>query len=211
MRRTATVLVLATLLVGAMLAGSVLLPGSYYQGPGIYFARCPLTVTRLGLPLVQPAQPPSWTIAISDAHKTAAQVRVSRSRAAPPDARGGSCELNIVKLPRKPLEGTDWRIGYIVKNVDPGKIRGGAARVTMALKADRPIAFGAAAIYAYDGVGVKGSLVIPQLGEEWQTYTLQVPVDPKATTFEAWLRLAIHNSISTTGTVYMANAAIDLH
>jgi len=149
----------------------------------------------------------TWTVFISDYHKTAPQVAVSL---VPKETVSGltaaACKLDITRVPGSPLEGVDWRIGTIV---DPLSARGKLAKATFRLRADREITLEAGQAYLFDG---KSVIAVPvgTLNTEWRSFTIQHAVPMDATAMELWLRLTIHGKISQTGAIYMTDAKLAL-
>ncbi len=113
--------------------------------------------------------------------------------------------MKISKLPGIPLEGIDWRVGFSLKN--PSLIRGKTAKVSMTVKADKPLKFGAAAYYSYDGK-INPYFELTDLDEHWRELTWNHEVREDADLFEVWLRLTLHGIISNLGTVYLSDVKI---
>lgn len=149
-----------------------------------------------------------WHLALSDSYGTAPVIAVDKtSRVRPPERSAPSCELQIRKVTGEPVEGVDWRIGYRVAKF--AGLAGKTAHLRMMLKADREITFGHASIYLHDGKTGNGTPVV-KLDKNWHVFILSHKLSGEATTLEAWLRLALHSKISSTGTVYLAGAQLDV-
>lgn len=149
-----------------------------------------------------------WAIYRYDKHGTAPRIHVEMlSSESSKDSRAPSCALTVTRLPRDPLTGIDWRIGREINN--PAAYRGKTARVRVRLKADREMEFGAASIYMYDGISVAG-VNVPSLSRAWQEFVVHHRISDKATALEVWVRLTLHGTISTRGTIYLSNVRLDL-
>jgi len=169
--------------------------------------KCPTRVVIDGadVPVGEDGLAP-WTAYISNINKTAPNITLDSSGWTRPDGvEAPSCTMEITKLPGTPLEGIDWRIGFTLPNAS--MIRGKTATISMKLKADTPMTFGAAAYYSYDGKNVP-YFNLTELNEDWREVTWTHQVRDDADVFETWLRLTIHGTISTTGTVYMSDVRI---
>ncbi|HEY9081028.1 hypothetical protein [Magnetovibrio sp.] len=147
-----------------------------------------------------------WTAFISNLNKTAPNIVLDTSSWTRPEGVDApSCTMEITKLPGTPLEGVDWRIGFSLPNA--AIVRGKTVKVSMKVKADTPIKFGAAAYYSNDGKLVP-YFALTDLNEDWRELTWDHKVGDDADVFEVWLRLTIHGTISTTGTVYLSDVRL---
>ncbi|MCF8118510.1 MAG: hypothetical protein K9K33_19090 [Desulfarculaceae bacterium] len=170
----------------------------------------PIKVVIDGAPSKQHGLPNAvWNIFISNNKEDAAPIiTVKASRGVVDEGpEKPFCEFDVIKLVGRPLIGTDWRMGHVIKDLSP--YRDKTVILRMKLKADKPVDFSSASVYLYDGASVKG-VSVKHLDQSWKQISLKVPVSQASKVLEVWLRLAIHGTISTKAKIYMADVELDV-
>lgn len=116
---------------------------------------------------------------------------------------GGVCALRIADAPQAPGAAVDWRVGHLLPSVRG--LRGRTVILSVAMRADRPVALDSGEIYIYDGVAVNG-VPVRTLTTSWQSFALTHAIHDKATVVEVWFRLVFDKGTvrPSTGTIYFA-------
>ncbi|HEY9079479.1 hypothetical protein [Magnetovibrio sp.] len=205
MTRITPPLILVTLLIGvAGYALNAIPLQPPHAGPAEFYHDCRLELQGM---TGQTQGPQAWSVFMNGPSNKQPFIVIDEDKDVNIPGQSVSCKLDIRKVPQRPYDGIDWRMGRIFGDFKP--FQGRPVRITVPLKADKPITFDAASFYLYDGKQAK-EVAIKKLDTDWQEFVVEGWISPDATSFEVWLRTSIHGGISTTGTVHLGTVRVEV-
>ncbi|MBN85986.1 MAG: hypothetical protein CL885_00520 [Dehalococcoidia bacterium] len=141
-----------------------------------------------------------WQVFVSGKMESRPDIQFARNK------KTGKCQLILKKPPIEPLEGVDWRLGFVFNPHHVGLV-GKKAHLRVVLSSDNRIRYSGGSVYMYDGTIAPGVTLL-ETSPTFSTYEVPVNFNPKSNSLESWIRFTINKPIIGTGIVTIEEIGI---